>query len=61
MSGYASVELTEASLAAYDAVVVATDHDAFDWDLVARAAPLVVDTRNALSDRMKGRDNYYKA
>ena len=31
----------------YDCAVVATDHDAFDWDRVAGLS-LVVDTRNAL-------------
>jgi UDP-N-acetyl-D-glucosamine dehydrogenase len=32
-----------------DAVVLLVDHDAFDLDLVARAAPFVLDTRHALS------------
>jgi len=61
MSGYASVGLRPASLQSYDAVVVATDHKAFDWNLIAREAPLVVDTRNALAARMAGQPNYYKA
>jgi UDP-N-acetyl-D-glucosamine dehydrogenase len=61
MSGYASVELTADSLARYDAVVVATNHSAFDWELIARAAPLVVDTRNALDAALAGRPTYYKA
>jgi UDP-N-acetyl-D-glucosamine dehydrogenase len=42
------VELTPAELAAADAVVVLTDHDAFDWDLVASAAPFVLDCRRRL-------------
>ena len=40
-----SVPLTEAALAAADAVVLVTDHTAVDYALVLRAAPLVVDTR----------------
>ena len=32
-----------------DCVVIATDHDAIDWEAVARDAKLVVDTRNAMS------------
>ena len=32
-----------------DAVLIATDHDAVDYDLIAGAAPLVVDTRNAMA------------
>ncbi|MEL7239105.1 MAG: nucleotide sugar dehydrogenase, partial [Planctomycetota bacterium] len=44
----ASVPLTADMLGAYDAVLVATDHDAVDWKLVAGKAKLIVDTRNAL-------------
>jgi len=40
-----SVEVTAQSLAEYDCVVVATDHDAFDYDLIVRHTQLLVDTR----------------
>lgn len=40
-----SVELTAETLADYDAVVLLTDHSDFDYDLILRNAPLVVDTR----------------
>ena len=40
-----SVALTPASLASYDAALLATDHARFDYDLIARHAPLIVDTR----------------
>ncbi|MET9222766.1 nucleotide sugar dehydrogenase [Streptomyces sp. NPDC003300] len=40
------VELTEEEAAAADVVVVATDHDVFDYTMVARAATYVFDTRN---------------
>ncbi len=46
--GMSSVPLSAESLASYDAVVVATDHAAFDWALIAKHARLIVDTRNAL-------------
>jgi UDP-N-acetyl-D-mannosaminuronate dehydrogenase len=36
----------EAALAAADLVLVLTDHSVFDYAEVARAAPLVLDTRN---------------
>lgn len=45
-----SVPLTARALAACDATVVVTDHRVVDYALVARAAPLVVDARNALRD-----------
>jgi UDP-N-acetyl-D-glucosamine dehydrogenase len=40
-----SVPLTAEILAGQDCVIIATDHDAFDYDLIAAHAPLVVDTR----------------
>jgi UDP-N-acetyl-D-glucosamine dehydrogenase len=40
-----SVPLTAELLASQDCVIVATDHDAFDYELIAAHAPLIVDTR----------------
>ncbi|MFD9359174.1 nucleotide sugar dehydrogenase [Streptomyces sp. NPDC060031] len=40
------VEVTEAEVQAADVVVVATDHDAFDYALVEEAGSYVFDTRN---------------
>jgi len=42
-----SVTLTEANIADFDCLLLATDHDRFDYDLIARAA-LVVDSRGRL-------------
>ena len=44
--GVAVVDLTERELRAADAVVVVTDHDGFDYDLVAQTARYVFDARN---------------
>jgi len=46
--GMKSVDLTAEALKSYDAVLVSTAHDAFDWDVVAQHSTLVIDTRNAL-------------
>ena len=46
-SNMRSVELTPQALASYDAVVIATDHTAYNYQEIVDAAPLVVDTRNA--------------
>ncbi len=43
-----SVPLDEASLSGYDAVVIATDHRAVDYQLLGRAARLVIDTRGVM-------------
>ncbi len=40
-----SVELTAENLRAQDAVLLLTDHTAFDYDLIARESDLLVDTR----------------
>ncbi|MCB6182153.1 nucleotide sugar dehydrogenase [Leeia sp. TBRC 13508] len=40
-----SVELTAEALASYDCVLLATDHDRFDYDLIKVNAKLIVDSR----------------
>lgn len=40
-----SIELSPASLASFDAVVLATNHDAFDYGFILQHAHLLVDTR----------------
>ncbi len=50
--------LTASLLAAQDCSVVITDHAGFDYDLVAKNAKLVLDTRNAMR-RHKGRSHVH--
>jgi UDP-N-acetyl-D-glucosamine dehydrogenase len=45
-----SVALTPETLGSQDCVVIATDHDAFDFDGIRRHARLVVDTRGVYAD-----------
>ncbi|TDB72539.1 nucleotide sugar dehydrogenase [Micromonospora sp. KC721] len=47
--GVLVVPLTEQEVDAADAVIVATDHDVFDYDMVARRARYVFDARNRCS------------
>ncbi len=47
LAGRRSSPAGAAEIAAYDAVLIATDHDAVDHAAVAAAARLVIDTRNA--------------
>jgi UDP-N-acetyl-D-glucosamine dehydrogenase len=42
-------EMTPEELGAADAVILITDHDAFDYDAVLRHAPYVLDTRHRLT------------
>ena len=46
---YPLVELTAHELSSADGVVVVTDHDAFDFELVLEHASYVLDTRNRLT------------
>ncbi len=45
-----SIPLTPDILRAQDVVVIVTDHDGVDWDMVVEHAPLVVDLRRAAPD-----------
>ncbi|MEM7359275.1 MAG: nucleotide sugar dehydrogenase [Pseudomonadota bacterium] len=40
-----SVALTADNIQAYDCVLLATDHDVFDYDLIARESKMMIDTR----------------
>jgi UDP-N-acetyl-D-glucosamine dehydrogenase len=51
-----SVPLTPECLAAADAVLIAADHSAIDYDFVVRHSRLVVDTRNATRNVRSGRE-----
>lgn len=44
-----SQPMSAETIESYDALLIATDHGAFDYGLIARHASIVVDTRNALA------------
>ena len=49
-----NVELTDNELKSADCVIICTDHSSVDYPRVLEFAPLVVDTRNALSEDLRG-------
>jgi UDP-N-acetyl-D-glucosamine dehydrogenase len=55
-AGMQSVELKPTILAAYDCVVIATDHTTYDYPAIVDAAQLVVDTRNTTRSIARHRD-----
>jgi UDP-N-acetyl-D-glucosamine dehydrogenase len=57
----ASVPLTREELQRADAVVVATDHTAFDYPFIVDASALVIDTRNATRSVTRGREKIVRA
>lgn len=42
-----SIELTEENLKKFDALVISTDHDIYDYDFIYQNSNLIIDTRNA--------------
>ncbi|WP_157015749.1 nucleotide sugar dehydrogenase [Mesorhizobium xinjiangense] len=59
--GIKSVPLTAGHIARCNAVLIATDHDAVDYTLIARHARLIIDTRNAFGRRSIVKDTIVKA
>jgi len=57
----ASQPLTPEFLAAQDCVLIATDHSAYDYEMIVRHARCVVDTRNATKNVTVGREKIVKA
>lgn len=60
-SGRRRVELNAAVVAGYDLVLLVTHHRALDYDLLARSAALLVDTRNAFERHGIPAERYFKA
>lgn len=56
-----SVALTPKALRSYDVVLIATDHTAYDYNMIVANARAVVDTRNATAKVKKGREKITKA
>jgi UDP-N-acetyl-D-glucosamine dehydrogenase len=55
-----SVLLTAENLKSYDCVLISTDHDDVDYELVVKNSKLVLDTRNATAALQKDYDNIVK-
>jgi UDP-N-acetyl-D-glucosamine dehydrogenase len=48
LAGKSCIKLSRDSIAAFDAVVIVTDHDGIDYGLLANHSRLIIDTRNAM-------------
>jgi len=55
-----SVSLSPQTLKSFDCVLIATHHSAYDWQMIADNAQLIVDTRNATRE-VKGRRDHIVA
>lgn len=56
-----SVELSPEAIQAYDCVLIATNHSAYDWDMIAQHAKLIVDTRGAMRGISSEKDHVVNA
>jgi UDP-N-acetyl-D-glucosamine dehydrogenase len=56
---YEAIPLVQENLERADIVVITTDHTDFDYDLIQKFAPVIFDTRNAMS-RYTNTNNYYR-
>ncbi len=61
LTGRKSAAIDAASLARYDAVLIATDHDEVDYAAIVANAKLVVDTRNVCGRNGISAPNLFKA
>ena len=61
LEGRHSMSLSGDTIASYDAVLVATDHDAVDYSLLADHARLIVDTRNVMARKGLSSEKIVKA
>lgn len=61
LAGMRSVEWKRENIAAIDVALVSTAHDAINYKELADWTPLIVDTRNALSDINTNRGQVWKA
>jgi UDP-N-acetyl-D-glucosamine dehydrogenase len=55
-----SSPIDDGRLESFDAVVLVTDHDAFDYPRIAREAALILDCRNAFASRGIESENVFK-
>ena len=60
-AGLASTPLSSDMLSDYDAILIATDHDAVDYALISEHSRLIVDTRNAMARAGCTQENVRKA
>ncbi|HEY4114684.1 MAG TPA: nucleotide sugar dehydrogenase [Rhizomicrobium sp.] len=56
LRGMKTVAFDEATMAAFDGVLITTDHDCFDYEKMVAWSKLVVDTRNATKAVAEGRE-----
>jgi len=59
--GLSSVPLSLETLQRYDCVIIITHHDAYNWQMIADNARLIVDTRNAMAGVKGDREHIVQA
>jgi UDP-N-acetyl-D-glucosamine dehydrogenase len=60
-AGMKSIELNQKTVGRFDLAVIATDHDRVDYRALARWAPAIVDTRNAVPRDVESEGRVWRA
>jgi UDP-N-acetyl-D-glucosamine dehydrogenase len=50
-SNSTSIDITASAIASYDCILIATDHDVFDYEEIRKHAKLIVDTRGVYQEK----------
>lgn len=56
-----SVELTKENIAGFDLIILATDHQDYDYKFISENEKLILDTRNAFGNQKSDSYKIYSA
>ena len=56
-----SVKLTSKNLAAYDLILLSTDHNDYDYEFIYKHSKLIIDSRNAFNIKGLANGKVFKA
>ena len=48
LAGRKSIDLSPETISKFDAVLISTNHDGLDYQMLANESKLIIDTRNAM-------------
>ena len=48
-----NIKISPTKISTYDAIVIATDHSDFDYEMILKNAKIIIDTRNVFAKHFK--------
>ncbi len=49
-----SIKINKRSLKKYDALILVTDHDKFNYEMISKNSKMIIDTRHVFDSKIKG-------